>query len=408
MLKRTLLLILISLMLLSSAACKSADPGKTDPAPSDTQTADPVPAETAAPENPVNVVDKNGTVIGVIDGRCSPSAADAGIFYSIWQPGENEKTATSEYHFFRAEDRKDLLLGTLPDQGYEAYYARKELDGIVYTLAVTGDPMDDKPDTLWLLAFDPMKGTMTQYPVSQYGFPYAALTAANGKLWIMNYEMDARRQDKIYEFDPADGTVKEVLSFDGMKEGQGSLRSIYSDGRKLYVLRLRDSGDGSALFLDSYDLSYQKISERSLNDFMIPAGRTIHGMTGDTDIQNEFGMMVSHFAVLEDRFLFYENFAIYRAVIDLETGEPLFASDDLHSISGGSGAPALYKLVFSYDELEQSEILVLRSGKLEKFAFIAPEGPAFTRSVSHSPSGNWLVMLADEAKERALCFFHEE
>ena len=249
---------------------------------------------------------------------------------------------------------------------------------------------------------------MTQYPVSQYGFPYAALTAANGKLWIMNYEMDARRQDKIYEFDPADGTVKEVLSFDGLKEGQGSLRSIYSDGRKLYVLRLRDSGDGSTLFLDTYDLNYQKISERSLNDFMIPAGRTIHGMTGDTDIQNEFGMMVSHFAVLEDRFLFYENFAIYRAVIDLETGEPLFASDDLHSISGGSGAPALYKLVFSYDELEQSEILVLRDGKLEKFAFTAPEGPAFTRSVSHSPSGNWLVMLADEAKERALCFFHEE
>ena len=162
MLKRTLLLILISLMVLSSAACKSTDPAKTDPAPSDTQTSDPVPAETAAPENPVNVVDKNGTVIGVIDGRCSPSAADAGIFYSIWQPGENEKTATSEYHFFRAEDRKDLLLGTLPDQGYEAYYARKELDGIVYTLAVTGDPMDDKPDTLWLLAFDPMKGAMTQ------------------------------------------------------------------------------------------------------------------------------------------------------------------------------------------------------------------------------------------------------
>jgi hypothetical protein len=75
--------------------------------------------------------------------------------YSVFAPSEYQPTATAEYRFFRTADRKDLLLGRLEDQGYEAVYARTELDGVVYTLAVTGNPMDKTPDPLWLLALDP-------------------------------------------------------------------------------------------------------------------------------------------------------------------------------------------------------------------------------------------------------------
>ena len=268
-------------------------------------------------------------------------------------------------------------------------------------------PMDDDPDTLWLLAFDPMKETMSQYAVSEHGFPYAALTAVNGKLWIMNHEMDAQKADKIYEFDPATGKIKEVLSYDGRLEGEGSLRGIYADENTFYVLKLVNPGSGNDLVLDSYDMEYHQIGKRALGDLIIPAGLNVHGMTGENDVRNEFGMMVSRFAVLDGRYLFYENFAILRAVVDLGTDVALFAGEDLYSISNGGGQPALYRLIFSDEELALSTILTLREGKLEEFAFTAPAGPAFVQNISRSPSGNWLVVLAS-ATDAVLCFFSEK
>lgn len=411
MLKKMLVLILSALLVFSAAGCGNQAPGKTDPAPSDHLT-DPVPAETTAPESSIDVVDESGVVIGSLDGRGSFTAADAGIFYCVFDLKEYQFTGQAEYHFFRLEDRKDILLGSLQDQCYETIYDRTELDGIVYTLAVTGNPNDDDADTLWLLAFDPMRETMTQYSVTDYGFPYAALTAANGKLWIMNHEMDAQKADKIYEFDPQTKAVREVLSYDGSVEGQGSLRSVYADENVLYVLKLQNSGDGNELFLESYDLEYRKISERGLGELMIPFALNVHGIMNEEEARNQFGIMVSGFAVKDGRFLYYENFSILRLVIDLETGTPLLAQDDVYSISGGGGQPAIYRLIFSEEEADLSVILCLKDGILENTELTVPDGPSLLLNLTRSLSGSWLLLMHDgqpgELRKTVLCCLPSE
>ena len=59
------------------------------------------------------ILDSEGTLLGRIDGRANASAADEGIFYSVFEPAEYAATAEAQYRFFRASDGKDILLGTL-------------------------------------------------------------------------------------------------------------------------------------------------------------------------------------------------------------------------------------------------------------------------------------------------------
>ena len=154
-------------------------------------------ATPAQPESVTEILDREGKKLGAIDSRASATAADKGVFYSIWAPAENAWTGPAEYRFFRASDGKDIRLGTLEDQGYEAVYTRTELGGKIYTLALVGNPYDDKTDTLCLLAADPIAETLTKTEISKDGFPYAAMAAASGKLLIMNHETGKAKSDKV-------------------------------------------------------------------------------------------------------------------------------------------------------------------------------------------------------------------
>ena len=158
---RILTLFIAILLVMAFAGCGRKAPS-TD-APTDTPATAPTEAEKERTlEHYSEIADKEGHIIGKIDRNASVTACDAGLLYSIFEPGENEFTATAEYRFFRSEDRKDIRLGLLSDQGYEAVFTRTELNGIIYTLAISGNPLDYEKDTLWLLAFDPMKETMQQ------------------------------------------------------------------------------------------------------------------------------------------------------------------------------------------------------------------------------------------------------
>ena len=347
----------------------------------------------------MTVLDRDGNRLGEIDGRAACTAADAGILYSVFAPAEYQLTATAEYRFFRAADRKDLLLGRLENQGYEAAYARTELDGTVYTLAVTGNPMDGTPDPLWLLALDPAAETMTQYRVSEDGFPYAAMAAVDGKLLILNHETLGDRSDKLLECDPGSGTLRELLSFPD--DGTGSLRSVCAAEGGFYLLRLRlEGGSPAELLLDRYDGEGRKLTERSLNEALIPAAQAVPGLTEEADVLNEFGMMVSGFSLQEDRYLYYENFGVLRAVLDLERGEALLSKDDLWSLSRGSGSPAVYRLDFDEDG-DGPEILVLQGGECKEFPFKPGDEHNLLRALSHAPGGTWLLQLSDSAKTYA-------
>ncbi|MBR4655602.1 MAG: hypothetical protein IKO68_03265 [Oscillospiraceae bacterium] len=394
LIKTILCLLLTVLMIAALSACgDSGTETNTHDAPQTEAQTELRTDSQAEPERLMTILDPDGGRLGGIDGRAACTAADAGILYSVFAPSEYQPTATAEYRFFRTADRKDLLLGRLEDQGYEAVYARTELDGVVYTLAVTGNPMDKTPDPLWLLALDPAGETMTKYQVSEDGFPYDAMASVGGKLLILNHETLAARCDKLLEFDPASGALRELLSFPD--DGTVSLRGVCAatDGFCLLRLRLKN-GNPAELLLDRYDNEGRKRSERSLNETLIPAAKSVSGLVNEADILNEFGMMVSGFSVQEDRYLYYENFGTLRAVLDLDRGEALLSKDDLWCLSRGSGSPAVYRLDFDGDR-ESPEILALRDGEWAEVSFELKDEHRMLRVLSHSPGGTWLLQLSD-------------
>ncbi len=388
---RILTFILTLLLALAFAGCSPKAPSSDVPtdAPTEKTTED---EKERTLEHYSEIADREGHVIGKIDRGVSVTACDAGIFYSIFRPGENEFTATAEYRFFRSEDRKDIRLGLLPEQGYEAIFTRTELNGVIYTLAVTGNPLDYEKDTLWLLAFDPMKETMRQYQVTEYGFPYTAMTASDGKLYIMNHEQSGRYEDKIYEFDPEAGKITEILTYPNDKE---SLRSVAEAEDGFYVLNLKIRDEGNALWLERYDSTYKKVSEQQVDDLMAQAATESGPLTWD-DIRNEFGMMVSGFAVIGGRYLLYENFGTVRIAVDLVDEGVLFAKTDIYSMSQGNGEKVFYRIAFVDDGRQEApEICIFRNGAFEQMTFDPKDQRGCLQRVSVSPGGTWALTLAD-------------
>ena len=385
--KKLLLLIMVFAFMVVYAGCGGKEnPGGDTP----DQTPD-IPTV----KDKMQVVDRDGVRLGEIDSRANCTAADAGIFYSIFELAEYKPTADAEYRFFNKEDHTDVLLGTFENQGYEAYYTRTELDGRIYTLAVQGTVSAENVP-LVLLAFDPAKRTMKAFTVSENGFPYADMTAVNGKLLIMNHEMAGIKEDRIYEFNPADETIRQVLSFSSDTD---SLRGICAAEEGFYVLRLKiNNGGENEMFVDLYDKEYGKKSEQSVNEAMIRALENGPGVTGRQDALNELGMYVLQFTVEDGRYMFYENFSVSRVILDLETGEALLSQDDMYSVSTGNGKPVLYRMDFDPDNVEAPEITGVENGKLVNYPFKPMDSHKLVRTVSRSNAGTWLVMTSDDAK----------
>ena len=412
------LCLLLAVSLTASMAACGEKPGQESaPASQEAQSAAEVkPSGTKAenadaqpePEKLAEIVDEAGKRLGVIDANSACSAVDGGIFYSVVDIKEYASKGTAFYRFFRAADGKDVLLGTLPGQSYETYYARTELDGIFYTLAVCGDIFDDQPDPLWLLAFDPGAETMTKYEVSHYGFPYAAMAAADGKLLIMNHEMSSPKYDKLYEFDPAAKTVREILSFPD--DAVSSLRSVAAAEDGFYLLRLRLAGGlPEELLLDRYDRSGRLQESASLNGMIIPLIKDLSGFSGEDEVLIEFGLFVSGFAVQDGRYLVYENFGRVRVIADLETGEALFAEEDLWNMAHGGGEPAFFELSFEpCGNGKGPRIESLRDGRLQALSFRPEDGSLFLTSASRSASGDWLIRMASEEGTEKIYLLQEK
>ena len=354
------------------------------------------------PEKLAEILDGEGKRLGTIDAASACSAVNGGVFYSVVDMKEYALTGTARYRFFRAADGKDVLLGTLEEQSYEAFYARTELDGTVYTLATEGNPFDDRPDTLWLLAFDPSAESMTKHEVSKYGFPYASMAAADGKLLIMNHEMSSPKSDKVYEFDPKTAAVREILSLPD--DGTSSLRGIAAAEDGFYLLRLKLAGGlPEEMLLDRYDSTGKLQETLSLNGMIVPAMKDLPGFEGEDDVLIEFGLNASGFAVQDGRYLFYENFGRIRVTADLVTGEALFAEEDLWSMANGSGEPAFFEIAFApYGAGEGPRIVHLQDGKLQTLPFRPDDGSLMLRSASCSADGTWLIRTVSDAGDDKL------
>ena len=380
--------LLLTVLLLFAAGCGgSQSPAAPEsPAPNDAQT-----------QHPVELLTEDGSRVAAPDSHSLCTATENGVFYSVFEPGETH-TGPAVYHWIDAAALEDIPLLTLEGQGYEATYARTELGGAVYTLALTGNPYDNEPDTLWLLCLDGPGRSAAKYRITDNGFPYASMTAADGRILIVSHEMTQPACDKVYAFDPADKSVRELLSFPAGGAGSDTLRAICADGDGFALLRLRLTEGESELYLDRYDDSWQKHAELALNEQMIPAAMKVHGILSRQDALNEFGLMVSGFRLEEGRYLYYENFGLLRLILDLETGRTLFAADDLYAMSVGGGSPALYlqdHFVPGGDEYHSPGIWVLQDGKLTRLPFTPAEDRSMIRHVSHAADGTWLIRITD-------------
>ena len=382
---------LILLFVLAIAAVGCAGNSRQDPVATD------VPVETErqeALENPIVITDESGAELGRIDHSANFTAVDGGLFYSVLTLEEYAYTGVAEYRFFSLKDGSDVLLGRLEDQGYEASFTRTELDGTLYTLAVQGNPAGGAPIPLLLLAFDTANKTMKTYTVSEYGFPYTSMTASDGKLIIMNHETSEDKAEKVYGFDPATGEMKELLSFDSSVD---SLRAVCAAENGFYLLRLKlNNGGENELFLDRYDENGLKESEQSITDALLGAIMEVPAILDRPDALDEMGRNVSRLAVLDGRYMAYENYGVSRAVIDLQTGETILAVDDNYLTSIGSGVPVIYRLGFDAEDAPEPELIVIENGAPVNIPFTPDDAHRLIQCVTVSESGLWAVLMTDD------------
>lgn len=360
--------------------------------------------ETETRINMIEIVDKDGNHIGHIPFNSGMTLTNNGIFYTTSIPGaassdtiavglnEGEKDVVV-YHLYDIKNNKSYNLGSITDQDYEAGYCRTELDGKLYSLVTTGNVMDKEPDPLLLAEFDLTEHTINQYRISDNGFPYTAMSEVNGKLLILNHDQTDVLNDKLYLFDPESKQTKQVLQFELNGNMGDTIRTMNSDGKNIYILRLHFEGDNNvAMFLDIYDPDFNKLSEKDISAMLREsAGKNLV----PEDVTNEMKQMVSSFMVLDEKYVYYENFSTTRFLGNIEDGK-LFSetegAGDMFLASSGSGKPFFY-CIFGGAKNENS-IYEWRNGSIEKTIFKADDDRYYITAASRNPDGKTLILVA--------------
>lgn len=355
-------------------------------------------------ENMMEVVDKDGRHTGQIPFNSGMTLTNNGIFYTTSISGttspdtiavglnEGEKDVVV-YHLYDTKTDKSCSFGSIPDQDYEAGYCRTELNGKLYTLITTGNAMDKEPDPLLIAEFDLTEHTINQYKISDNGFPYTAMAAVNGKLLILNHDQTDVLHDKLYLFDPKSKQTEQVMQYELNGNTGDTIRSMYSDGENIYILRLHFEGDNNvAMLLDTYDLDLKKLSEKDISAMLKEsAGKNLVS----EDLPNEMKQMVSKFMVLNEKYVYYENFSTTRFLGNVEDGK-LFSetegSGDMFIVSSGSGAPFFY-CIFG-GGMNENSIYEWKNGTLEKTVFKADDDRYYITAASRSPDGKTLIQVA--------------
>ena len=231
-------------------------------------------------KNMMEVVDKDGKHIGQIPFNSGMTLTNNGIFYTTSISGttspdtiavglnEGEKDVVV-YHLYDIKTDESYDFGSIPDQDYEAGYCRTELNGKLFTLITTGNVMDNEPDPLILAEFDLSEHTINQYKISDNGFPYTAMAEVNGKLLILNHDQTDVLNDKLYLFDTESKQTEQVMQFELNGNTGDTIRSMYSDGKNIYILRLHFEGENNVtMFLDTYGLDLKKQSEKDISSML--------------------------------------------------------------------------------------------------------------------------------------------
>ena len=379
--RKTINVFMIILMVFSLAGCTK--PRQPDPV-------DPTPADTAAA---MDIVDRDGNLLGQIPADATCTAIDGGIFYSLSHRESNYSTTSkTDYYCFLQETKQIHHVATIANQSYENTFCRSELDGKIYTLVLEGNPSDNEPDVLELLVIDKSSMQSATYTVSEHGFPYAYLTVADGKILIMNHEMTEPKHDVIYEFVPEQAKAIARKTFDADTD---SLRAVcgYQDGLCLFNFHPDGSSD-QKISLDFYDTDYSLIKSQPFSRAAIDSIVENIVFTDRQDAVNELSMYVSHFSISDEGYLLYENFGMVRLAYNIQTDEVILIKNDTYSVSFGSGKPVLYRVI--YEDDFRPEIIEITNGDPVLHTFSPADSiHRMLWSLSHSPSGTWLATMYD-------------
>lgn len=357
--RRTMVLLLALLLAGCSSANSSSEPdnNSVESVPSETVTekiGEEIPEEIIADNvnETVAVFDRDGKKLGEISRYGLASMTDEGIFYRAFPKDQTENSKSYEFRLFDPKSGKDCLIGTVNDLDYEVGYDRTELNSCIYELLISGDLMNDEPEVQHLYKFDLKNGTAEDvHSVEGTVGPYTTMTEFGGKILIcesLKNRQDGSWTNDIIEYDPESGSSRKIMSFE-LLSNTGSdtglrgdtMRHIASDGEHLYILRVSFTDSGARLMLDTYDRSYNRLSEQDVSGFIVQSCE-LNGMVQE-DFDNELRQYVSNMEIVDGRYIYYENFSCIRFFGDLSTGKLI--SEDTNgnfSVSLGSGRPFWY------------------------------------------------------------------
>ena len=355
-------------------------------------------------KNMTDIVDRDGRHIGQIPFNTGITLTNSGIFYTTVISGAASPDTVTVgmnegakdkviYHLYDTKTCESYTFGSITDQDYEAGYCRTELDGKLYTLITTGNALDKDPDPLLLVEFDLQAHTINQYTISENGFPYTAMAYVNGKLLILNHDQTDVLNDKLYLFEPENKQTKQIMQFELNGNTGDTIRSMYSDGKNIYILRLHFEGENNVtMFLDTYGLDLKKQSEKDISSMLKEsAGKNLV----PEDVANEIKQMVSRFMVLDEKYVYYENFSSTRFLGNIDDGSIFSETEgagDMFLASSGSGTPFFY-CIFGGAKNENS-IYKLKGVALEKTVFKANDDRYYMTAASRSPDGKTLIQVA--------------
>lgn len=376
----------------SKTDTESHTPAAVDSAPADSQPDAQSELEEERKNETTEVVDKDGRHLGEIAHNGGFTVTDRGIVYSYYADnGEDKKQA---YSLFDSKSGKSIRLGRIEGEVFENTFNRVEIGDHVYTLAVVGNVFDDQPDPAYLVDID-LNGMTSIQTVSDDAFPYMAMCRHGDKLLYMLHDQQDVLYDRVFEFDPKTGKKKEVITAElGNDEKGDTLRQLWSDGERVYVLRIKmNTRSDVKMFLDTYGKAYSKLSEQDISDLLKKASH----LAVNDDLNNEMIQMVSHFEVIDGRYIYYENFSTSRFFADLETGELLIDTNGLFTAVNGSGKTFWYWLMGGSEtglEPGLNALFELKNGTVEKSLLNAPEESKYQiYSASASPNGTSLFYL---------------
>lgn len=382
---RILAAILAFVMLAALAGCAKTKPGQIEEIEEYTTT--------------VRVLNSEGAELGVINASSTVTATNRGLFYA--KGALSTAGADTEYRLFDPMTGEDKSLGRVGKLCYEAQYARTELDGRLYVIATTGDLMDSIDDKLWLIGFDP-DGGKTETLLSEQAFPYAYMAAVNGKLLIIVHDGTDTLIDRLYQFDPADGSLEEKLTFRMNGHGE-SLRGVYGTEDGFRLLRLvYVGGKASNAMLDEYDNNFELRSETDITGLI---RRAAGEHVTKSDVDNELMQLVSKFADAGEGWIYYENFSMTHCFINPET-EEYVAYTDLLSSSIGSGVPAYCMLMGQQpgEGIAANTVYGFGSGALNEL--IKPgDGSKNLSYISRSLGGSLLAVLDPGQSEETVGYY---